>query len=320
MKHKSSSNMSVSKEDIVLNLNDIEKTARVCKALSSETRLEILRSLVNHSMTISQLAENFYLPMSSMCLHIKILREAGLIQTYPKPGLHGTQKLCDLITSNVSVDIYSHAQYTLRKPTVYVDMPIGQFSDCQLNPPCGIATPDYYISKDDTPYGFYTPDRVNAAILWLTTGYLEYQFPNESLNQDDILEVEFTFEICSEAPGYNPDWPSDIDIELNHKRVATIRLNGDYGGRRGIYNPSWWPDRNTQYGEYHSLSITSSGSFVDQKKVSSETIDTLGLRDGYRFSFILRCSEDSKYPGGMNLFGKHFGDYNQGIVMKVKYK
>ena len=53
------------KQDISLDFCDITQTARVCRALSSETRLEILKKLVEKSMTISELAEAFYMPMSS---------------------------------------------------------------------------------------------------------------------------------------------------------------------------------------------------------------------------------------------------------------
>ena len=37
------------KKDIVLDLSDTEATAKICKALSSETRLEILKCLVDKS-------------------------------------------------------------------------------------------------------------------------------------------------------------------------------------------------------------------------------------------------------------------------------
>ena len=47
----------VKKKDILLNLADLDDTARVCRALSSETRLEILKCLIDRAMTISELAE-----------------------------------------------------------------------------------------------------------------------------------------------------------------------------------------------------------------------------------------------------------------------
>ena len=109
------------KKDIVLDLSDTEATAKICKALSSETRLEILKCLVDKSMTISELAEAFYLPMSSMCLHIKTLSEANLITVVPKPGLRGSQKLCGIKTANVTLDIFAHLNKLTRKPPVYVN-------------------------------------------------------------------------------------------------------------------------------------------------------------------------------------------------------
>lgn len=321
MEKNSSFTLRSNKDPILLNLKDVERTAAVCKALSSQTRLEILRCITSNSLTISQLADEFMLPMSSMCLHIKTLKDAGLIETYPKPGLHGTQKLCAVITSKISVDLNSHFNLEDETPPVFVEMPIGHYSSCEVTPPCGLAASDFYLAEEDSPYGFYSPERFKAGMLWFTHGGLEYQFSNASLHKDNLKQIEFSFEICSEAPGFNKDWPSDIDFELNHKLITTIHLKGDNGGRRGIYNPPWWSDNNSQYGEYVIIRITHHGCYFDQKKISDETIDSLGLKNGYHFAFTLKCNTSSAYTGGgMNLFGRQFGDYDQGIVMKVEYE
>ena len=212
------------KKDIVLDLSDTEATAKICKALSSETRLEILKCLVDKSMTISELAEAFYLPMSSMCLHIKTLSEANLITVVPKPGLRGSQKLCGIKTANVTLDIFAHLNKLTRKPPVYVNMPIGHYSDCHILPPCGIASAASYVYYEDSPYGFYSPDRTDAALIWLTSGFLEYQFSNYPLQQDKVTQIEFSFEICSEAPGYNNNWPIRACAALSRTR-NTIRIS-----------------------------------------------------------------------------------------------
>ncbi len=308
------------KQQITLDLSDIENTARICKALSSETRLEILRCLVAKAMTISELAAHFYLPMSSMCLHIKTLREADLISVVPKSGIRGSQKLCGIKTSRISLDLFSHTSKIVHNPPAFVNMPIGHYSNCEVHPPCGIASADSYLYQEDTPYGFYSQDRTDASLLWFSSGYLEYQFSNYTLQQDRVSQIEFSFEVCSEAPGYNNNWPSDITLELNHKPVTTFRTKGDYGGRKGIYNPSWWSDSLTQFGEYKKILITRDGCFMDDRQVSEENIDSLGLLKDYFFSFILRVDPDSQHVGGMNLFGKHFGDFAQDIVMKVEYE
>ena len=58
---------------------------------------------------------------------------------------------------------------------------------------------------------------------------------------------------------------------------------------------------------------------MDNAKVSEENLDSLGLLDGYYFTFTLRVDPDSEHVGGMNLFGSRFGDYAQDIIMKVEY-
>lgn len=308
------------KKEITMDLSDIEYTAKICKALSSETRLEILRCLISKSMTISELAEQFYLPMSSMCLHIKTLKDAGLIASVQKPGIRGSQKLCGIRASSVVLDLFAHVNRVNRKPPVFVNMPIGHYCNCDIHPPCGIASANSYLYEEDTPYGFYSQDRTEAALIWFTTGFLEYQFSNHSLLQDKVDHLEFSFEICSEAPGYNNNWPSDITFELNHKYITTIHTKGDYGGRKGIYNPSWWSESITQFGEYKKILVTHHGCYMDEQKVSNETIESLGLLEGYFFSFILKVDPKSQHVGGMNLFGRHFGDYAQDIVMKVEFE
>ena len=307
------------KEEINLNLLHKERMARVCKALSSETRLEIIQTLVDEPMTISQLAERFYMPMSSMCLHIKTLQDAGIIRLQPKPGTKGTSKLCGMVVADITINMYGHRYEKNQKPVKYVSMPIGNYGRCEVSPPCGIVSGSSYISTEDTPYGFYSPKRVEASLLWFTSGMLEYQFSTENL-KEDVDYIEFSFEICSEAPGYSNIWPSDIDFELNHKKVMTIHSAGDYGGRRGINNPQWWPDSSTQYGEYVCIRVAHDGCFRENDKISEETMESLGLAGGPFFSFALKVDPESEHVGGMNLFGSQFGDYAQDILMKIVYK
>ncbi len=311
-----------SKKEILLDLADMKETARVCRALSSEIRLEILKMLVDKPMTISQLAEAFYLPMSSMCLHVKTLENAGLIALKARPGIRGTKKMCGIIASDVTINLFAHVSQTVSKPPVYISMPIGNYCQCEVTPPCGLASGSFYIYEEDSPYGFYSPERTNASLLWLTSGFLEYRFSNDILLKKDRAEIdhlEFSFEICAEAPGYNNEWPSDIYFELNGYRIMTFHIAGDYGDRRGIQNPSWWSNTSTQYGEYKMIRVNHQGCYYDGEKVSDETIESLGLTEGYYFTFCLGVDPNSEHVGGMNLFGKCFGDYAQDIVMKIEY-
>jgi predicted transcriptional regulator len=308
------------KKNIYTSLEDSEQTALICRALASPVRLDILRKLVSRSMSISELAAEFYLPVSSISMHIRILKDAGLINVVKRPGIHGMQKVCGIQVGGVDIDLFSRQHQSTAYPPISLNIPVGCYSDCQITPPCGIASASKFISAEDTPYGFYSPEHMEASILWFTAGYVEYHIPNKILLDHPLSEIEFSFEICSEAPGWNNNWPSDITFRLNQQEITSFMTKGDYGGRRGIYTPTWWNDGLTQFGEYRRITVTDHGTFLDNSQVSDATWESLGLLNDYYFSLSLGVDENARYVGGMNLLGSSFGDYAQDIVMKATYK
>lgn len=60
------------------NLNDTETLRRMARALSSETRLAILRILQLGSKSIGELSDALQVPMSTISTSVSILSEAGL--------------------------------------------------------------------------------------------------------------------------------------------------------------------------------------------------------------------------------------------------
>jgi predicted transcriptional regulator len=307
------------KNRINLDIYQPEKTAIVLKALASPVRLKMLSTLVeNAGMNISELAGRFRLPLSSAALHVRVLEDAGLIFTQEKPGLRGAQKICAILAEDVYLNLF-HREKSLR-PTreVGYNMPLGNYFECSVTKPCGIAGRRAFIGTEDAESAFYNPNRIHAQLIWFTTGFLEYRFSNHFIKSEKVLEAAFSFEACSEAPGYHNDWPSDITVWINHQEVLTFRSAGDYGGKRGIYNPDWWPDTSTQYGELHRLEISPQGCFGDGRKSSDLTLGDLRLLEGDYISFKIGVKKESEYPGGINLFGEHFGNYRQNIAMTVK--
>ncbi|MDR1900760.1 MAG: helix-turn-helix domain-containing protein [Treponema sp.] len=230
------------KNRINLDIYQPEEAAVIFKALSSPVRLKMLRAIMeNPSINISELAERFSLPLSSAALHVRVMEEAGLIFIQEKPGLRGTQKLCAILIEDVYLNILHRSGE--EKPTrdMAYSMPLGNYFDCSVTKPCGIAGKRSYVGIEDSANAFYSPNRIHAQLVWFTSGFLEYRFPNHSIKPEKVLELHFSFEVCSETAGYNNDWPSDITIWINHEEVYTFRCAGDYGDKRGIYNPDWWP-------------------------------------------------------------------------------
>jgi predicted transcriptional regulator len=302
---------------INLDLYQPETSAVVFRALSSPKRLRMIRRLVESPKNISELAEEFSLPLSTAALHVKILEEAGLIFTEEKPGLRGAQKICVMLAEDVFLSIYHRKKTAPARSFVY-SMPLGNYFDFSVTMPCGIAGRKSNLGTEDAVNSFYRPIRVHAQLLWFTTGFLEYRFSNHSIKSKKPLELEFSFEACSEAPGYSNDWPSDITIWINHEEIGVFRSPGDYGGRRGTYTPSWWPDDATQYGDLHRVEINSEGCFCDGRKTSALNLEALRVTEGDFISFKIGVKEDAEYAGGVNLFGEHFGNYHQNIEMAVK--
>jgi predicted transcriptional regulator len=307
------------KNRINLDVSQVEKSVAVFKALSSPIRLQILHTLAEYpGMNISELAERFSLPLSSAALHVRVLEKGGLIFIQEKPGLRGAQKICAVLAEDVYLNVMHRPKPETQTRDVSYSMPLGSYFDCSVTKPCGIAGRRTYIGIEDSTNAFYSPNRVHAQLLWFNSGFLEYRFPNHSLYRQRCVELHFSFEACSEAPGYNNNWPSDITLWVNHREVYTFRSPGDYGDKRGIYNPDWWPDGSSQYGDLHHLEINSQGCFGDSRKSSDLTLEALRLTEGEYISFKIGVKKDSEFVGGINIFGEHFGNYRQNIEMLAK--
>lgn len=310
--------MEMDKKRIVLDLINLQQTAQVGKALSSEVRLEMLKFLIEKSANISEIAAEFNLPQSSAALHVKVLEEAGMISVVERPGVRGAQKVCGISFEDIYLNAFKHTMSHSDSKTISFPMPIGNYYDCEVGGNCGIVSEIGYLGVEDSPSGFYWQNRNEAQLLWFNTGFVEYRFPIHLLKSGQLQEVSFSFEICSEAPGYQNVWPSDITVWINGQEIVTMMIPGDFGGRRGRLNPEWWGDTMTQYGMYKSIKIDSLGCYEDDVKCSDQSLETLHLEKGNYISFKLGVKPDAMHIGGMNLFGEKFGDYAQGIIMKVK--
>lgn len=310
--------MKIKKKRIALDLDHKDEVTKIGKALTSPIRLEILQLLIEKPSNISEIASTFHIPLSSAALHVKVLQEAKMISVSEQPGVHGAQKMCGIAFEDIYFNAFRHKSKQINFKTYQYAMPIGNYYNCEEAGNCGIVSEHAYLGVEDAPSAFYAANRQEAQLIWFTTGFLEYRFPTYLLRKGTVIEISFSFEICSEAPGYLNDWPSDITVWINGKEIATIYSAGDFGGRRGRLNPAWWGDTATQYGLLHNIAINDQGCFEDAVKCSEETLDTLSILTGKFVGLQIGVKPDAKNVGGMNLFGEKFGDYGQGIIMSVK--
>ena len=67
------------------------------------------------------------------------------------------------------------------------------------------------------------------------------------------------------------------------------------------------------------LVINHKGTFIDGLKISDVTIDQFGLTSKSALKLKLEIPDDAEHVGGLTIFGKGFGNYNQDINVKMAY-
>ena len=295
-------------------INPLEDIAKL-KALASEPRLEMLNLTRERTLNINEIAEELQLPQSTVATHIAILEEAGLIQTESVRAKKGNQKLCRPSFRNILIQFPE--KQNLKKSYTEIEMPIGIFTDCEVTAPSGLCSQEKIIGLLDIPDSFLNPDRMNAGLLWCGSGSFEYKFPNNTMyDPKKLSKLEVSMELSSEAPGTNVNWPSDITLWINKVEIGTWLSPGDYGDKRGRYTPLWWKLEGSQYGLLKHFAVTAEGSFVDGIKISDVTLDDLMINEHHSIRVRVGVKENAEHVGGMNIFGKGFGNYDQGIILR----
>lgn len=305
---------------------DPEKMATLAHALSSPLRIEIMKLLTFSNLTIKEIAATIEQPLCSTLGHIRTLEQAGLIQTQVSYTSKGKSRTCyrsvdivELTMFDPSFDIAPRASFD------EFNIAIGSYFDySQMSAPCGMATPvEGAIGNDNDLAIFCNPERYKASIIWFTHGILEYRVPLPSREKlARLAGIEISFEACSEAPLYNNDYKSDISVLINDKLLGVWTSPGDFGGRKGLLNPSFWPVGFTQYGEINSWKVDDTQTTLNSKFASFTNLHDLALQASANpyVSLKIGVSPDADHVGGMNLFGKYFGDYPQDIMMKFIYR
>lgn len=288
------------------------------KALSSAVRVSILKLLHDQGpQNVNAIAAALAMPQSSVSANVQVLEDAGLIRTETLRAKKGNQKVCHTLFDEILV-MFKKDPATAGADTIEVAMPLGLYTSCELSAPCGLCSSDGIIGLLDVPDTFLDPGRMSAGLIWFTRGYVEYQFPNNiKLMNGHLDAVEFSMELSSEVPGTAADWPSDITFSINQTEVGTWTSPGDYGDQRGVYTPSWWKLKGSQYGMLKSVRVTSDGSYIDGRKMSPISLKDLDLGAHRSIRLRIAVKDDARHPGGLNIFGRGFGNYDQDIVMRL---
>ncbi|CAM3631576.1 Peptidase M29, aminopeptidase II [Deinococcus saxicola] len=297
---------------------DSESASQLFGVLNSETRILILSLLSHNAMNVAELTAALNLPHSTVSVNIKRLVEAGLLQVEYVPGTHGTQKLISKLYDEVVVRLPGVA-VEAGQSVVEISMPVGNYRHVEATAQCGLASDTRYIGSIDDPRSFFEPEHVFAQILWFRSGSVDYAFPNNIPFGSQLTQVELSAEICSEAPNYDLDWPSDITLWINDVDVGTWTSPADFGGQTARLTPRWWHTEQTTHGLLKRWKINMQGSYIDDEQVSDVTVRQIEVPDQTHLSVRLGVKPDARNVGGLNLFGRKFGNHPQDLLMRLHY-
>ncbi len=287
------------------------------KALGNETRMAILRYLGDRVVPVNQIAHDLGLPPSTAAMHILVLEKGGLLHSEMRPASRGLQKVCARTYDELVIDLPRGEHHT--RSAIEITMPIGGYSDFEVEPTCGMAGTLGLIGYLDDPNTFYEPGRLRAQLLWFRAGFVEYRFPNRVPPGAPILSLQLTAEVCSEAPLHDPEWPSDISVWVNGIHLGAWTSPRDFGGVRGRLTPGWWEEKDSQFGVLKRWRVGPSGTSIDGVGLSDVAVDMLGLRAGEPITVRIGVRRDARNVGGINLFGREFGNYPEDLGLRLEY-
>ena len=295
-----------------------EDNIDVLKGLASSVRVSILKLLhVKGPLNVNDISRLLALPQSTVATNVQVLEESGLIDTDTIKAKKGHQKICSARFDEIIVR-FEGVEQKRDDHMVEVAMPLGLYTSCEVSAPCGLCSTEGIIGLLDVPDFFLDPNRVQAALVWFGRGYVEYKFPNNAkILKAGVESLEFSMELSSEVPGTNPDWPSDITLWVNGTAVGTWTSPGDFGDKRGVYTPTWWKLEGSQYGKLKTWRVGADGTFIDGVRISGVTIGDLDLPKHHSIRMRIGIEDHAGHPGGVNIFGKGFGNYDQDIVMRL---
>ncbi|CAM4320081.1 putative transcriptional regulator [Paenibacillus endophyticus] len=299
-----------------MNIEVNSSNLKFLECFSSDTRIKIIELLNIRPMNIKDLAEALGISSAIVTKHIQKLEEASIITTESVPSTRGRQKICHLTLDSATLQFRVKEQADQNRYAVSI--PIGQYSSYEVKPTCGLSSDIKIIGMVDDPRYFSDPEHVKACHLWFGSGYIEYRIPNYLVGKQRIRSISISLEICSEAPHYNENWPSDLSFYLNDVCLGTWTCPGDFGAVKGVYTPAWW-DLGTQHGLLKQITIDAEGSYIDGIRMSAKSVEDLavGLNEDIRFRIC--APETATHSGGLSMFGKQFGNYDQDIQVYVAY-
>lgn len=298
-----------------MNIDVTTENLKFFQCFSSKKKIKIIELIAESPRNIGELAKLLDVSSTIVTRHVKALEDTGIVTSSLVPGKRGQQKLCSLALKNATLHFLQRTEMDINQTVLSI--PVGQFTSHKVEPTCGMASKQSYIGMLDDPRYFNSPARDKAEILWFQSGHITYTIPGYLFDRPaDISALTISLEICSEYPGFNNDFPSDIHFYLNDLHLGFWTSPGNFGDRKGTCTPGWFTC-GTEYGLLKNIIINDLGTYIDGTQLSTITLKDLDLNSQTNLNLRIASPQNVEHPGGVTIFGKEFGNYAQDIKVTV---
>lgn len=301
-------------------INGLKEGLELFRTLGSEIRMQIISLLSeNREMSIGEISAALEVTQGALTSHIRRLEEQGLISIETRHTDRGLQKICSLKEHEILLNIYPAIEESNTK-AYETEVAIGHYTDYAVRKGCGLVTVSGLVGSADDPRVFSYPERLDAQMLWLHDGFIEYRIPNLLPENHQIVQLTLSMEMSCSEQGSEQDIYSDIDYYLNGRKIGSwLAGTENRGTTRGIYTPAWKVSPLRQHGYLKMLVINGAGVFIDGVKVMTTGADWPFLDEDGEIRFRIETHTSPEHTGGVALYGSRFGNYNQNLQAIVHY-
>ena len=299
---------------------DPEQSIEVVRGLASPIRLRVLKLLnIQGPMNVNAISEALGLPQSTIATNIQVL-ELGPDPHADRQGHEGPSE--DLLRGlrGDRHQLRPHAEGDDRQSDHRggdAARPLHELQRQRALRPV-LDRGDHRPPRRAGPLPRSRADEGGADLV--RARLCRVQVPQQ--RQDPAIprsSVSRSPSSCSsEVPGTASDWPSDITVWVNDVRIGTWTSPGDFGDKRGALTPALVEARGLAVRQAQDLVRVSSAaptSTAPGCRGSRSPISTWPSTT--RSASGSACEENTRHPGGINIFGRGFGNHDQDIVLRL---
>lgn len=288
------------------NYDDILK---ICNALGSKTRLDIINQISKKpNINLNELAEKLKLTNGALTSHIKMLSDLDIVNVNVISAKRGAQKLCSLNNSLFLINLIENQNLN---NSYKENIPIGLIDNFYTTNNCGLVSQHNIIGEINEVKYFSSTNRLNANLIWFSDGFLEYSIPNLINNNQNITQIQISFELSTAINSKNNT--SKLQVKLNDILICNFDIDKSQDIGKGLYSPEWWHCQS--FGKLFVIKINSNGTFLNNIKISNVIISDINIKPNEKIK--LNIISDNN---GISIFGSNFGNYNQDIEVKVLFE